>query len=190
MASTDVEVANLALLRIGQKTVTAISASSTALEERIAYAIFDEVRDEYYALEDWDFARKYADLVGTGTDPDDTDYDYEYTLPNDFVEFRGFQEYIGKKQIIPPYLWIDEDEVTLIYTWQQTDYSQLSSVYLQALVALLSMRFAEGLALKAEIITRAERNWFTAYQRARVNLYKNRDTQNVREQEADVITDR
>jgi len=190
MASTDVEIANLALLRIGQKTVTALSAASTALEERVAVAIFTEARDEFYALEDWGFARKYADLVDTTNDPDNDNFSNEYTLPTDFLEFRSIKDYSGDYEIVEGFIWTDDDECELIYTFKQTDYTKVTGVYLTAMLSLMAFRFAEGLALKAERIQRAERNWFTAYQRARVNMKRDRTQQDAREKEADIITDR
>jgi len=82
--TSEIEIANLMLARIGQKMISSIDAPTTPLEDVVALH-FAMTRRKLLRAYVFNFAKKYATLTA---DPDVTPafgYASAYKLPNDFI---------------------------------------------------------------------------------------------------------
>jgi hypothetical protein len=110
---TALELINIALTRMNESTLTAVSQDTYIAA--LCRLMIKPVADEVTLEEDWQFARKRAALVLDEVSDNETDYQYIYDLPTDCLfprELRSGNQYIiedGK-------LYTDDDTPVLIYT--------------------------------------------------------------------------
>lgn len=77
-----VDVCNLALQRLGAKTISSLTDDDTAARE--CNRVFAHARDSELRGHQWSFARKRASLAADSTDPA-FGYAKRYKLPSDFL---------------------------------------------------------------------------------------------------------
>ena len=81
MATSEVEVANQALLEIGEPPINSLTDENT--RARHLNRIFAQVRDQVLRMGQWNCATKRATLTQSGTSPA-YGYTYQYVLPTDY----------------------------------------------------------------------------------------------------------
>jgi hypothetical protein len=86
MANNEVQIANIALLSLGQEMITALT-SNEANAKKIN-AIFNQVVEELEA-HDWFFNRARTSITKDGTNPSFGRFDYRYALPSSCIFIRG-----------------------------------------------------------------------------------------------------
>lgn len=79
MATSDVEVCNLAMQKLGAARIASLTEESTNAEE--CNACYDQLRKTEIRRHRWNFARKRATLAASAVAPDH-EYDYAYPLPS------------------------------------------------------------------------------------------------------------
>jgi hypothetical protein len=102
MAYSQVGIANLALIRAGTKTITALT------ENIVVNAVWQYIRDEVLAAKDWKFAKTRVALAKNATAPV-YQFDYAYTLPTDFL--RLCRQDASDASVFPSGLY-SEDQMT------------------------------------------------------------------------------
>lgn len=79
---SDVDIANMALRRIGAKTITSLTADNSK-EDRVCNTFYDQVRQELLEDFDYNFAKAYAKLGLSGNGSyvryDEYDDEFDYT---------------------------------------------------------------------------------------------------------------
>jgi len=123
---TDVDIANMALSRLGTRaTIASLTENST--EARAISTWYTAIRDDLLRAADWNFSRVYLSLATSGTPPDRWAYSYAY--PSDCLKIWSFD--IGLPaymQTIPPLYEVASDGTDrLIYT----NLSPATAVYCQ-----------------------------------------------------------
>lgn len=81
--STEEGVVNLALARIGSKTISDLD-NDTTREAVVARTLYYNIRDNTMRQHPWNFLTKRAQLTDSGTDPT-FGWDEGYVLPSDFL---------------------------------------------------------------------------------------------------------
>ncbi len=82
MAASEVQIANLALQKLGEESITALNQEDTrAVEMNLAFA---SVRDAELNRRRWRFSITRVSLPALVATPD-SDYPYQYQLPGDFI---------------------------------------------------------------------------------------------------------
>lgn len=82
MAASEVQIANLALQKLGEESILTLNDDLTrAAEMKLAFA---SVRDAELNRRRWRFSFKRFSLPALSSTPD-SDYDFEYQLPGDFI---------------------------------------------------------------------------------------------------------
>ena len=79
---SEVDIANLALQRLGAKSISALSDDSTRARE--CNRVYGHARDTELRAHPWAFARARAQLAASGTDPA-FGFDSAYPLPADYL---------------------------------------------------------------------------------------------------------
>ena len=157
--STSVEIANMALIKVGATRITALTG--TGKSEQLCSALLQPVIDELLSGFDWKCARSRALLAQDATPPT-FQYDYRYALPTSPYCLSIRKIYYGDDG--PEFIdWIqegrfiltnqdnDDDDLYLLYTGRITDHTQLPSHVVQAVVAILAWRLSYSLAPKQEL---------------------------------------
>ena len=167
MATSEVEIANLALNRLGLQSVDTLSTSASSKSERVMADFFSQVRDDVLSAGFWNFAIKRSKLSKLSSKPS-FEYANEFQLPSDFLrvflatdqnssgssgqvsgdphpfEAPVFDDSIqyeieGKK------LLTDSSTVNLIYTHRVTDVTKFSPTFTKAFYLMLASEAAYSL---------------------------------------------
>lgn len=88
MASSETELCNLALLRIGHRALLSAYSTDTSIEAQAARVLYPHARDTTLAAFPWRFARQSATLV-LDDDASFLGWTYVYVLPRDFLLARS-----------------------------------------------------------------------------------------------------
>lgn len=84
MATSETEICNLALTKLGAKRITALD-DATSANARYCNAVYASIRDRLLRSYKWHFAKKFVTLAPDGSDPNTEEYDYAFVLPADFL---------------------------------------------------------------------------------------------------------
>jgi len=140
---TETDVANMALSRLGEKRISAISENSpSAISCRTHY---EAVRDSLLRAHPWNFAAARASLSATDTPA--FKWAYAYTLPADFLRlstFNGIEAAMATAdyRIEGGELLTDEETAKITYVRQVTDPTQFDSLFVEVIVFRLASAIA------------------------------------------------
>lgn len=166
---TETEIYNLAMLHLGQKTVSNLETEASR-EAEIGRTIFDQSRDTMLRQFPWPFARRRVALALTGTAP--TNWGYAYALPTDCVQALAVTveglRYPRTDQKVPfeigtdgtkTLLFTDLEHAELIYTMRVENTSLFDPLCAQALSWLLAAEAAMPLSVKPDLANYARQGY-------------------------------
>ena len=154
--ASDVGIANAALLKLGEQTLTAFDDDGPVA--LLVNNTYDYHRDDLLRAHEWNFAIRRTSLAASASAPD-WEFDYAYTLPsaphycirvltiynpNDYdwrVEGRQILTDIGSP-------------IYIKYIWRVTDPNQFDSLFISVFIAKLAAEWAENLSKSAELCQR------------------------------------
>jgi len=147
--SSNVEICNIALSRIGDTLITDLNENSK--QARTCKLLYEPERDLLLHSHYWNFAMKRKSLAQLSEAPD-FEYDYQYQLPTDYLRDRELYESTANYVIEGDRLLINEDVVYLKYIARITDPNKFNPAFLICLAlkmgAELSIRLADSKTLK------------------------------------------
>lgn len=174
MASSEAEICNLALLRIGNRSF--IGALNTdSVEAEACSVAYPTSRDALLQAADWSFARRRA-LLAELADAEVDGYAYVYALPTDCLAPRSIYPGVrnpGQGQKIAfttehdattgkEVLATDEFEAKLVYTAKITTVARFHPLFVEALAWKLAQELAFGLPVKAQLAMGLNQNFRVA----------------------------
>jgi hypothetical protein len=180
MALDQTDICNLALTRIGWKTLIS-SIDDDGTEAAMCKLYYAHCLQKALSKADWNFARKRADLVEEAGDPPD-EWGYQYLWPADCLAPRRFVDGMQEqrqgsiikftiewsadtsKKLI--YSDIEPDDATLIYTYDVTDEAKLDPMFADYLAWYLAFEIALPLANNVKRRTDAGGGMKLAFQEA------------------------
>lgn len=159
--ATKTEIANMALIRIGEtKLLTDVDSQTTNAAAIAVNALWNTEREALLRDFNWTFARKYAPLTletGTLAVPATPDFIFNYTYPADAVFVRRLVTCKGRQDCSPPPFQIGRsisggsrvvqtnlEDAMAEYTVDITNTSEFDENFVQALTLKLAMRLAPG----------------------------------------------
>jgi hypothetical protein len=134
---TDVEIANLALIDLGQPAVSAFTDDGKAA--RLLRAIYEPTVKDVLRHHSWRCARKKVVLAD---DPDATPafgFSNACALPADFVRVVRVNDHLDKFEVVGAHLHIDDDAPELTYT-ARVDEALFDPGLVSVIAARLAMR--------------------------------------------------
>jgi hypothetical protein len=146
MASSDVDICNLALQRLGAKPISSLSQDSTAA--RACSRAYEHSRDSELRAHPWSFARARASLAAESTDPIfgfakqyPLPSDYLRILPNDAANVNSNQDdwQIEGRKILTD----DSSPIQLVYLKQVTDTNEFDALFVELLASRIAVEIAE-----------------------------------------------
>lgn len=103
MASSETELCNLALLRIGHRALLTAYSTDTSAEAVALRVLYPHARDTTLAAYPWRFARSSSELA-LDVDALFTGWEYVYVLPRDFLLARSIYPGVNEpaeEQLVP-----------------------------------------------------------------------------------------
>jgi len=145
--ASDVQIANLALARISQDQILALSDDSPSA--RFCNAFFDQAREEVLQSNPWRFAIKTATLSKLTTTPL-LEWEFEYQLPSDNLRVlslngSGPHDRSDYFEIQGKTLLTDEGSAIIKYVFRVTDGSFYHPLFVSALSCQLAAMIAKPL---------------------------------------------
>jgi hypothetical protein len=160
MATTDVDICNRALSRLGTRaTIAALDENST--EARTASIWYAATRDTLLRAHDWNFARRRVFLARQGTAP--TGWRFRYALPADCVRLLRLASATPEADAARfevagdaagRFVLCDEPAAEAIYTARVDDPNLHDAGFASALVDQLAAHIAYPITQKTETAVR------------------------------------
>ncbi len=174
--ATDVDIANMALGRLGTRaTIADLEENSTEAREIVRW--YATVRDDLLSRIDWNFSRVYAALSSSGTPP--SRWGYSYAYPSDCLKFRRLD--LGVPAGVPfdpqvnfeigsassvKFIWCNVAQAIGVYSQQVTDPSRFEPNFVTAFADCLAARVAVPITQKLDLAERLERKALNALEEA------------------------
>jgi hypothetical protein len=138
---SDVKIANMALTRLGEETITAFTETSEAAT--VMNLLYPIVRDEEIQAHPWTFAKERATLTRDSSTPS-FEWTYQYLLPSDFLQADSIYNSAGDGTfaIEGDKLLTDEETVYFKYMKRVTVTTQFNPYFVKALYLKLAMAAA------------------------------------------------
>lgn len=141
--SSQVEICNMALTRLGQQRITSLSQSS--LEAQFCSLFYEQTKNELLTAHEWSFAigRKVLAAV---TGDNLTEYSYKYSLPNDSlrvitqISSDDFSDLETPYRIEGKYLLSDLSPNYIKYIKKITSDSDLPTLFVEPLYLRLATK--------------------------------------------------
>ncbi len=151
MATSKVEICNMALLRISAKEIQSLNERSK--EAIYCNRFYDRIRLSVLRRHPWGFATKTTRLTPLASS--DLDYDYAYVLPADYVRVNQLK--IEGSETPVPYtvrgknLYTDYENPILVYGRDVTDPNDFDPQFIDAFAYLLASELANPVASKPSL---------------------------------------
>ena len=149
MAESVVEIANVALMHLGEPTISSLTEGTDAAD--VVNARWATTRDEVLRDHHWNFAIKRSVLTKLVAAPA-FGYDNQYQLPTDYLYALSIDENFHLKDIQygdrfqysieGDRLLTDRDEVDLTYVRKETDPTKYDPLFVEAVAAKLAMNIS------------------------------------------------
>jgi hypothetical protein len=159
MATTDVDICNRALSRLGTRaTISALDENST--EARTAFIWYAATRDTLLRAHDWNFARRRVVLAEQGTAP--TGWTFRYALPTDCIRLlriasanpAGSIRFEVAGDATGRFVFCDQPAAEAVYIARVDDPNQYDAGFASALVDQLAAHIAYPITQKTETAVR------------------------------------
>ncbi len=142
MAANEPSICNLALGKLGEKRIMALSDSSQAA--RFCTLFYEQTRDEILRSHAWNFATSRATLSELAAAPA-FGWENQFALPSDclrVLQLNGYEELQARDlfEIEGRNLLTDEDTAEIKYTARITDANQFDPLFIAALASLLASK--------------------------------------------------
>ncbi len=139
MASTNADIANQALSKLGVAAIQALDDGSP--NAQACELVFAAERDALLASYPWKFAKKRKELPLDGSTPE-FGFAYAYSLPPDFMEILPPTEPDRPYEIEGGLLLSDEAELSVRYIARITDANAMTPWFREALAHKLAIEIA------------------------------------------------
>jgi hypothetical protein len=145
MASSEVDIANAALIMVGESTIASLTDETKSA--RVCNHRYASVRDAILRRHPWNCATKRVDLgaVLAGTDVPAFGYTYAYQLPADFLRVVQLQELDEPYKVEGRKFLTNVNPAKIIYIYKITDVSAMDSLLTEAISAQLASEIAKSI---------------------------------------------
>lgn len=147
MSLSAVQICNLALMKVGDVSISALTDSSK--EARACNVFYPAMRDELLQSHPWNFALKRADISAQVTTTPAFEWDYAYTLPTNPLCLRVWELYGSEAEWVVEdgeLLTNQEEDIFVRYIAQITDTGKFSPAFCNCLAQRLGAELATKLA--------------------------------------------
>lgn len=142
--TSEVQICNNALLRIGASTITSITDGTTISNAcNQAYSV---ARDSLIRSHFWNFTLTRVALAADTATPA-FEYSYQYTLPSDFIRVKSIFNQTSPYKIEQTKLLTNQSApLNMIYIKQVTDVAKFDALFVEALILLIVIKVGNRVA--------------------------------------------
>lgn len=149
--SSETQIVNNALLRLGASTITSMEDDGT-VSSNAALQLYAPTRDSLLRKHFWNFAIARQNLASDVTSPD-FQFLYQYTLPADFSRVQKIYGQTSDYSVEGTKLLTNQAApLRLVYVRQVTDVRQFDSLFVEVLVLMLAIKMSNRIRSKADDI--------------------------------------
>lgn len=154
MVSSEVQVCNMALARLGAGSASSIDSPVSVAEQK-CNLFYSQTRDELLREFPWTFATTRASLTQVSGD-NFSGYDYKYQLPNDclyvqsLIDSYEYQESTEDYLVEDGYLYSSVTPLIIKYTKEVEFPTLFDAIFVEALVLKLAAKLAVPLTGDAQ----------------------------------------
>lgn len=143
MTVTTTDMANLALIKIGDRTVDLLTDISdvTKKSARTLNTLFVPIRDDMLRQHLWNFAMRRAQLTASVVDAPDFGFTYLFDLPDDFLRFKDTTTR-GQFTIEGQTILSDEETLDIRYVATSDDPTEWDPLFREAFATRLAAEAA------------------------------------------------
>ena len=163
--ATEISIANLALIRLGQQKISSLSEDN-ARAEAISI-VYEDARRSVLRSSSWNFATKRAQLSKNTTGPAFA-YDYSYNLPADFLKLKRLNSLSTDFRIEGRSLVSNETPMKIVYIADEKDASLYDGLFVKAFSYRVAADVAKALVGDESVFVRMEQGYQEALMEARV----------------------
>jgi len=153
MATSKVEIANLALMHVGDNTITSFSDGTAAANA--INTVYETVRDAVLRDHKWNFAIKQATPSLDATTPI-FGFNHRFDMPTDLIRLLDIEDN-PKYKIEGRFILTDSNPINIRYVYKNETVTEYDSMFVQALAARLAATVCERLTqsstLAEELLT-------------------------------------
>lgn len=161
MAASDVAICNIALGKLGAKTITSLTEDNKSA--RACNKYYTHVRDLVLRAHDWNCASVYVSLGSLADTPIADDWDYRYQLPVDpyCLAVREMPDAkTAPYKIVGHILYTNETPPIIIrYTRRITVATEMDELLVDVIACKLAEQMAYDLTHSASLADRMERKY-------------------------------
>lgn len=144
VSTSNVEVCNLALTKIGEEPIISLTEDSKA--GRLCNLHFNRTRNMTLRSHSWNFAIKREDLAKSTTDPE-YKFTAKFALPVDLIRLLDTnllndQDY----KVEGKFILVNADSIKIKYIYEVTDPSEFDELFIETLSCKLAAELAIPLA--------------------------------------------
>jgi hypothetical protein len=180
MATSDVEVCNLALAKLGSGRIASLTEDST--NANAVNDCYDHLRKTELRRNKWNFARRRASLAASAVEPD-FDYDAAYPLPTECLRLlppavNGLDWQIESHEGQNAILSNDSAPLEIVYIADITDPTKFDMSFSE----MLACRIADHICIKVMGNASLKQIVMQEYKDARAEAKRNNAFENVSEE--------
>jgi hypothetical protein len=132
LAISEVAVANLALIKLGQDPISSLTQDTT--NARLVNAVFEFCRNETLESYPWSFATKTVEMASVDDEEDNLgEWNYAYQLPADFISMIKGEDWKQDYEIRDGYLFSNDEPMYIEYIYENDNPQQWSYAYAMCL---------------------------------------------------------
>lgn len=137
--SSDVEICNLALLRLGTNPITSLTDDGTTASNA-CLLVYDSTKKSLLRRHFWNFSMQRAALAADVTTPA-FEFSYQYTLPSDFLRLKEIEQQSSSYSIESGKLLTNQSApLNIIYVGDVEDVTRFDSLFVEALVLMIVVK--------------------------------------------------
>ena len=130
MAVSPVDIANLALTRLGQDTIVSLTDESS--RARAVNAVYSISRDAVLRGHPWNFAQKRVKLTADSAAPT-FGYTKQFELPADFLRVTRLNEQSRDFRVEGNKILCNASTINVVYTYRVTDSNLFDNLFVDTL---------------------------------------------------------
>jgi hypothetical protein len=160
MATSWVEVCNLAFTALGSQPITAFPPTDVSQNAKLAQACYQELADGVLSSADFACAEWRQSLAAGTTPSEDPEWTYQFQLPLDFLRLRRISPSEATYERSGNQLFCNEASPTLIYTRKITDPTLLDALVAAAIGARIAWHLAPKIVQKTAFTQDMKNTYF------------------------------
>lgn len=158
MATSKVQIANLALMHVGENAITSFIEETNAA--RAINQVYDAVRDAVLTDHLWNFAVKRI-IPGQSATAPIYGFTYKFDLPTDYLRLVGLEDNVEYK-LAGQFIECDSSTIKIKYIAENDTPGEYDSMFVSALALRLGSTIAERLTQSSALA----KELFEAYEKA------------------------